>query len=192
MGALGPALLPAPRGFALEGGRGWRLNPSYLPPQLLRRLDSAEVPGAWAGVLRSSVRIVRDTTPRGVVADWVIYRPLRGFDADPVKGPTGSYDAIRSYLWVGMLPEGDPFRPELARATAGMLQLLSRDGRLPEKVDARSLRARGEAPVGFYAALLPLAQSAGDGAAQRLLEERVAAAANDGLYGARPPTTTRT
>jgi endoglucanase len=104
-----------------------------------------------------------------------------------VHGPTGSYDAIRSYLWVGMLPEGDPLRRELARATAGMLQLLARDGRLPEKVDTRSLRARGEAPVGFYAALLPLAQSTGDGAAQRLLEERLAAAASGGLYGS-PPT----
>ncbi|HYS81812.1 MAG TPA: cellulose synthase complex periplasmic endoglucanase BcsZ [Anaeromyxobacteraceae bacterium] len=187
VGALGPALLPAPRGFALDGGRAWRLNPSYLPPQLLRRLHSAGIPGAWAAVLRSSVRIVRDPAPRGVVADWVVYRSKRGFDADPEHGPTGSYDAIRNYLWVGMLPEGDPLRPELAPATDGMLQLLARDGRLPEQVDAQSLRTRGEAPVGFYGALLPLAESAGDGAARRMLEERLAAAARGGLYGS-PPT----
>jgi endoglucanase len=182
--SLGPMLLPAPHGFAVEGGRAWRLNPSYVPPQLLRRL--AREGGPWSAVLASSVRMMRESARRGVVADWVLYQPRRGFASDPVSGRTGSYDAIRSYLWVGMLPEADPARRELEPATAGLLRVLAERGALPEKIDVRTLRGRGTAPVGFYAALLPLATSA-DPAVARALDERVTRAAKDGLFGD-PPT----
>jgi endoglucanase len=182
--SLGPMLLPGPHGFAVEGGRAWRLNPSYLPPQVLRRL--AREPGPWSEVLRSSVRMLRETAARGVVADWVLYAPRHGFSADPVKGRVGSYDAIRSYLWVGMLPADDPARRALAPATSGLLRVLDERGVLPERIDVRTLRGDGRAPVGFYAALLPLAGAADPGRA-RALEDRVAAAARDGLYGD-PPT----
>jgi endoglucanase len=181
----GPTLLPAPQGFAVDGGRAWRLNPSYVPPQLLRRVAAAE--GApWDAVLASAVRLVKDSARGGVVADWVLYGPRRGFAPDPVKGGVGSYDAIRSYLWVGMLPADDPARRELTGATGGLLRLLAERGGLPEKIDARSLRGDGHAPVGFYAALLPLSVGSAP-AATRTLEERVAAAAKGGLYGD-PPT----
>lgn len=182
--SLGPMLLPAPQGFALEGGRGWRLNPSYVPPQVLRRL--AREGGPWGAVLASSVRMIRESAQKGVVADWVLYAPRRGFGADPVSGRTGSYDAIRSYLWVGMLPDGDPARGELEGATRGLLRVLAERGTLPERIDVRTLHGRGDAPVGFYAALLPLASET-DPATARALEDRVSGAAKDGLYGD-PPT----
>jgi endoglucanase len=182
---LGPTLLPAPSGFVLEGGKAWRLNPSYLPPQLLRRL--AAVPGPWRGVLASAERVVRATALHGVVADWVLYRDGAGFVPDPGKGPLGSYDAIRTYLWIGMLPRGDPLRASLASATGGLLRLLEERGEVPEQVDQRSLRGNGRAPVGFYAALLPLALARGDGGEVRELERRIDAARTDGLYGS-PPT----
>jgi endoglucanase len=184
--SLGAMLLPAPHGFTLDDGRGWRLNPSYVPPQLLRRVAAAGVPGPWRAVLDSSARMLRETAGRGVVADWVAYAPRGGFRADPVSGRVGSYDAIRSYLWVGMLAEGDPLRRELAPAVDGLLRVLSERGALPEKIDVRTLRGDGRAPVGFYAALLPLAGRADPAAAARL-RERVASAAKDGLFGD-PPT----
>jgi endoglucanase len=182
--ALGQTLLPAPRGFALDGGRAWRLNPSYVPPQVLRRL--AREPGPWAAVRESAIRMIRETAQRGVVADWVLYAPGRGFAADPVKGRVGSYDAIRSYLWVGMLPPADPARRALAPATGGLLRVLDARGILPERIDVSTLRGDGRAPVGFYAALLPLAL-ARDPRAAHALEERIDASARDGLYGD-PPT----
>lgn len=180
--ALGPMLLPGPHGFALRDGRdGWRLNPSYVPPQLLRRLATAEIPGPWARIRENAVRMLLETSSRGAVADWVLYRP-RGFAPDPVSGRTGSYDAIRTYLWVGTLAPDDPDRARLAAALDGMLRLFQEDGALPEKVDVASLRRQGRAPVGFYAALLPLAPPP----ARAALGSRVASAAHGGLYGEPP------
>ena len=101
----------------------------------------------------------------GAVPDWVLYDPRRGFAVDPIAGATGSYDAIRVYLWLAM--NGDP----VPRA------LLDRDLELPEKIDARTLQGKGAAPIGFYGALLP---------ADPRLVERVSAAEHGGLYGARP------
>ena len=76
---LGPMLLPGPAGFILSNDRGVRLNPSYQPPQLLRRFASLGVPGPWEGILASSLRTLRETARNGAVADWVLYRPRRGF-----------------------------------------------------------------------------------------------------------------
>jgi endoglucanase len=183
--ALGPTLLPGASGFAVEDGRAWRLNPSYVPPLLLYRAAAAQPEGPWREVLASSIRMVRESAPRGVVADWVLYRANRGFAADPIKGSIGSYDAIRVYLWVGMLSPADPVRRSLEHQTAGMLRLLEQRGTLPEKVDAASLEGRGQAPVGFYAALLPLAASRDANAVPRL-DARLKAALKDGLYGSPP------
>jgi endoglucanase len=185
---LGPMVLPGPAGFEVEKGKAWRLNPSYLPPSLLRGLSSAAVPGPWEEVLRSSLRAVRETAPRGLVADWVVYRAGSGFGSDPVQGTVGSYDAIRSYLWAGMLHPEDADRMALLEATAGMLEQWRATGELPERIDVVSARPLGRrAPVGFAAALLPSAITTGDHDAVRALEDRVASAYADGLYG-EPPT----
>ncbi|MCA1825656.1 MAG: cellulose synthase complex periplasmic endoglucanase BcsZ [Myxococcales bacterium] len=158
---LGPMLLPGPDGFV--SGRGFRLNPSYLPPQILERFASGHVPGPWAQILRNTRRML--SSFGGAVPDWVLYDPRRGFAVDPIAGAVGSYDAIRVYLWLAM--NGDP----VPRA------LLDRDANLPEKIDARTLQAKGAAPIGFYGALLP---------ADPRLAERLPAAQHGGLYGAHP------
>jgi endoglucanase len=184
---LGPMLLPGPAGFAVEKGRAFRLNPSYLPPQLLRRFASARMPGPWPAVLESTTRMLRETAPKGAVADWVLYRARRGFAPDTLHGRTGSYDAIRTYLWIGMLPDGDPLRRELDANAGALLRALAETGRVPERIDVRSLRAEGHAPVGFAAALLPLARSRGDTQLALALEDRIAGASRNDLFGD-PPT----
>lgn len=166
---LGPMLLPGPEGF--RTAHGVRLNPSYQPPQLLKRFASAQPKGPWSGILQSSQRML--AAVGNVAADWVLYDPRRGFAVDPVKGATGSYDAVRVYLWLGMDGGG-----EGPRALLGLLP------QLPEKIDARSLRTQGSAPIGFYGALLPLAQ--GDPRARAFIEQKLAAAEQGGLYG-NPP-----
>ena len=70
---LGPMLLPGPNGFATRGG--FRLNPSYEPPQLLRRFAAEDPGGPWAAILQSTIRMLRETSPRGAVADWVFFGP---------------------------------------------------------------------------------------------------------------------
>lgn len=142
---LGPTLLPAPRGFEVERGAAWRLNPSYSPPQLLRRFAALRVPGPWAAVLRSSARVVAESARGGFAPDWALYRAGQGFEDDRASGPFGSYDAIRVYLWAGMLPEADPWREAQAAACAGMLRALQK-GAVPERVDlGRAGRGPGRA-----------------------------------------------
>lgn len=184
---LGPSLLPGPRGFVSEKGRAVRLNPSYAPPQLLRRLAALRIPGPWEEVLGSALRLLREGAPRGIAADWVLYRAGRGFGPDSQHGSTGSYDAIRVPLWVGMLAPQEPARARLLPAVRGLLELTAATGKVPERVDARAGSGQGEGPPGFAAALLPLARAQGDARVRGLLEARLAAADRGGLYGD-PPT----
>jgi endoglucanase len=186
LGALGPMLLPGPQGFVVDRGRAFRLNPSYQPLQVLRRLAASGAPGPWAEVLASSERMLRASAPRGVAPDWILYRAKGGFLPDPVHGRKGSYDAIRVYLWVGMLPQGDPETAQLAENLSALLTLLDEQGKVPEQIDAGTLRAKGEAPVGFYAALLPLALVRGDKSAVDAIGRRVSSAERNGLYGDPP------
>jgi endo-1,4-beta-D-glucanase Y len=182
---LGPTLLPAPRGFEIEVGRAWRLNPSYLPPEIARGLASAGVPGPWNALLTAHVRILRASSERGWVPDWTLFRDGR-FEPDPVTGRTASYDAIRVYLWNGMLPEEEPLRPILLAVTAGPSARLARRSALAERVDASTGAARGLAPPGFLAALIPDALARGDHAGARWLLEALDRTRSRGLYGDPP------
>jgi endoglucanase len=171
---FGPVLVPGPAGFALSGGV--RVNPSYAPPQLLRRF--AQLGSPWNGVLDSSLRMLHLFAEGGGVPDWALARGGRLLH-DPVHARVGSYDAIRVPLWVGMMPERDP---RLDGVASGLLRALENTGKLPERLDARSLQPRGEAPPGFYAALLPIAPQA----LRPTLEGRLSAARKNGLYGDPP------
>ncbi len=182
---LGPMLLPGPVGFALDGGR-WRLNPSYLPLPVLRGLADARAPGPWADVRRSTLRLLREGSPRGYAPDWIVWDAARGFVDDPVSGPVGSYDAVRAYLWAAMAPPGDAAAEAVRRALTGPFAHFARHGRVPERVDVRTGAAQGAGPVGFAGALLPGAVRRGDAAAAASLRAALAAARADGLYG-QPP-----
>jgi endoglucanase len=185
---LGPMLLPGPVGFELKKGRLWRLNPSYLPLQLLRRFARDDLPGPWSELAATTVRMIRASAARGFVPDWVAYDRERGFTADPVAGPVGSYDAIRVYLWAGMLPPEEQLRPLLLAALDGPGRWFRDRGSLPERLELPALRERGQAaPPGFYAVLLPEARSRGDDQLAARLGAALAGVLKDGLYGD-PPT----
>jgi endo-1,4-beta-D-glucanase Y len=179
---LGAMLLPAPRGFV--HGQKWRLNPSYLPPQLLRGLAADGVPGPWKELRANLRRMIAARARHGFVDDWVGYEPRSGFIADRVSGSIGSYDAIRVYLWHA-LGDGDG---AVARRLDGPYQYWRAHGRVPERIDTErpSPDAR-PGPVGFLAVLLPRVAQSGDAAAQKRLEQQIEAARNGRLYG-RPPT----
>ncbi len=180
---LGAMLLPAPRGF--QHGRRWRLNPSYLPLQLLRGLASEGVPGPWDEIRANTIRMIRARSARGFVDDWVGYEPRRGFGTDPVRGAVGSYDAIRVYLWQALLDPRDP----QARALGldGAWDYWRARGRVPERIDTRQPSAHAPpGPVGFLAVLLPRAARAGDPETLARLTRQVESARDGLLYG-RPP-----
>lgn len=154
---LGLMLLPGDVGF--ESTQGWRLNPSYLPPQLLARF--ALIAPVWAEVAENSRRMLREGSPKGFAADWLMWQTGRGFSADieGAQGAKGSYDAIRVYLWLGMLAPDARERAALLEHFKPMLAATARLGQVPENVNPDTGKDAGAGPVGFSAALLPLLAS---------------------------------
>jgi endo-1,4-beta-D-glucanase Y len=155
---FGLMLLPARAGFTSEPGR-WRLNPSYMPLPVLRRLAQVALEGPWEAIAINTVRMMDQSTPLGFAADWLVYQsamPGPGqFLSDKETGDLGSYDAIRTYFWAGMTPPGDALRTPLLAQLGGMARALGTQPYPPEKVQIRSASLSGTEPVGFSAAMLP-------------------------------------
>lgn len=172
---LGLMLLPGDRGFV--GEAGWRLNPSYLPPQLLARF--AGIAPVWAELADNAARLLREGSPKGLAPDWLLWRRGQGWGADPEHGSEGDYDAIRVYLWLGMLAADAPGTAALQRHFAPMAALVEARGVPPERIDAATGIAEGQGPPGFSAALLPLlarlAPAAHAAQRERLAREPLAA-----------------
>lgn len=151
---LGRMLLPWPKSVA--SGPLWRLNPSYMPVQLLRYFQQADPSGPWHEVTDNTLRMFGSVTPKGFAPDWCAWsQDARAFVADPQKGVTGSYDAIRVYLWAGMLSDKDPARKMLLAQLRGPRLLLADKQPVPEYVDTVTGAVRGMAPLGFAGAMLP-------------------------------------
>lgn len=180
---LGPMLLPWPR--AVAQGPNWRLNPSYLPLQQLRRFQQEDPNGPWKAIADNTLRMISATAPQGYSPDWCAWSSdERTFVPDPDKGSMASYDAIRVYLWAGMLPAQDPARAALLASLDGPRRALEATGHLPEYVDTRSGATTGTAPAGFYGACLPYLRALGQDAAVGAALARI-----DTRGGVNPPGT---
>lgn len=151
---LGNVLLPGSVGFR-EGEHGWRLNPSYLPLQVLKRLALDFPDTAWPELLQSSTRIVMESAPQGLAPDWVQYQASKGFLPDSDHPNVGGYDAIRVYLWAGMMSAKDPVKSKLMQRLHGMADYLRLHAVPPETVDSATGNGSGDGSSGFSAALLP-------------------------------------
>jgi endoglucanase len=149
---LGWMLLPGNVGF-VDGDR-WRLNPSYLPPQLLARF--AALNGSWKAMQASNQRLWLETAPHGFSPDWVVWQKGQGWQPDTAKPNVGGYDSIRVYLWAAMLAQDSPQRAALVKQFQPMVNLTMQNGAPPEKTDTASGKTTGNGPVGFSAVMLPL------------------------------------
>ena len=152
---LGLALLPGPKGFV--GAEGWRFNASYLPIQALRLLALEQDP-LWQRVVDSSAKIIMASAPRGYAADWIDYVHDRGFEIS--AGEVGSYNAIRVYLWAGMLSPRDSLFGALQRRLQPALQQFKQHERPAESITIATGELQGEGSSGFSAAFLPLLKTA--------------------------------
>lgn len=166
---LGPMVLPGPQGFILPDSL-WRLNPSYLPLPLLRRLAKEAPDGPWQAIADNTATMIDQASPKGFVPDWVGYQgtSYKGasaqsgvFVSDPIKGETGSYDAIRVYLWLGMSEATEPLAASLLKRLDGMARSTAATGVPPESVQAVHGSVQGQSPFGFRAALIPYLQAKG-------------------------------
>lgn len=180
----GAMLLPAQTGFDLERG-GVRLNPSYLPVQLLRAFALQDPSGPWNAALANGLEMLKATAPEGYAPDWSAYVPGQGYQADPKLGAIGSHDAIRVYLWWGMLSNKDAASAKLKKALFGMNRLIpAREIAPPLNVNTQSGAVAGVSPPGFSAALLPYFSGMKNAEALRLQQERLASQTTvDGLIG---------
>lgn len=156
---LGLMLLPGNLGF--EKPEGWRLNPSYLVPQHLARFSLIDP--IWGEVAENTRRMWLEAAPQGLAPDWVLWSPYHGWMPDPQHKDRGSYDAIRTYLWAGMLAPGAPNQQQLVEHLRPMAILTARVGTPPEHLSTRSISQSHmtAGPPGFSAALLPLLQVIG-------------------------------
>jgi endo-1,4-beta-D-glucanase Y len=171
---LGATLLPGRAGFHPDKNI-WRLNPSYLPLSVIRRFANTQPQSRWPALLNSSRRILLETS-HGFSPDWILFQAPGGFISDRQTGGVGSYDAIRVYLWAGLMPAKDPFRHQLLEKLSGMKQYTETHGVPPERVDTATGSAENTAgSAGFSAALLSFLQASGASNAVTEQKHRIAA-----------------
>ena len=156
---MGWTILPGTAGFHVDKST-WRLNPSYYPPQVLRGIAAA-LPDQprWSAVVASSLRILLETAPRGFAPDWVLYRYADGsgqFVPDEDVDAKGSYNAIRVYLWIGMLSSEDQQTSRLLRLYHPMAETIGNNGFPPEEVNTvTGVPGENSGNGGFSAAVVP-------------------------------------
>lgn len=161
---FGPMLLPGKSGF--QHGIATTLNPSYLPIFLFQRFAVIDPSGPWRQIARNIPSLLLHGSPHGFAMDWVNYVPGDGFFAAIQPGqarppdatseqPLGSYDAIRVYLWAGMINRQDPARSAMLNAVPAMGVYLGSHDAPPESVNEEGIPSAKSGPMGFSAALLP-------------------------------------
>lgn len=181
---LGRTVLPGPLGFHPQEDM-WRLNPSYVPLQVMRRLASALPQQAeWTAVYDSSVKLVTDTAPHGFSPDWVVYRRDKGFQPDEASKAESAYNAIRVDLWAGMLAGDAPSRAAALDAFRPMADFVAAHGFPPERVDTQSGTAGSNAGnAGLSAAVAPYLAALGRNDLAQAQEQRTRSLAHEGPLG---------
>lgn len=182
---LGRTLLPGPKGFRPQPDQ-FRLNPSYVPIQLMRRFAALYPNKEWKQLVTTSIDMTVRSSPQGYAPDWILFKANGGFMPDTDTKAVGSYNAIRVYLWAGMLPAEDPARTVLLKRFAPMAQFIAKNGTPPLETSTRDGNASGIGPAGFSAALLPFLSASKQPDAQRQQRLRIDAKGtldrNDNYY----------
>ena len=158
---FGLMLLPGPTGF--QHDQTWTLNPSYLPIFVFQRLATIDPAGPWQQIALNIPLLLEQSARHGFALDWVGYFPGDGFypvNAQKPESPNsdgggGSYDAIRVYLWAGMLDGRGQARTHLVNALPAMSAYLANHDAPPEKISDLGVPLAQDGPVGFSAAVLP-------------------------------------
>lgn len=194
---VGTWLAPGPQGFHSVPD-AFVLNPSYMPPALLQRMSTLFPKGPWKAISASVPTLLAAGVGNGFAMDWVevsktgvraVAPPAQAGAGQQAAQASGSYDAIRVYLWLGLANAATPgVRSEL-KLLGGMRQLIDRGAFPPEQVDATGRILKAEAPVGFLAAVIPYSRAVGDADVAARMTGRLMAARDGqtGLFG-RPAT----
>jgi endoglucanase len=153
---LGRTMLPGATGFQRDADT-WRLNPSYVPLQVMRRFALAlPEQSEWQAMLATSAKLVNDTAPKGYAPDWVVWRRKGGFAPDDQTKAESAYNAIRVYLWAGMLAPDEQLRANTLATFRPLADYVAAQGFPPERVDTQTGTPGPNAGnAGFSAAVAP-------------------------------------
>ena len=170
---LGAVILPGRTGFEHADG-SVKLNPSYAPLFILSRF--AQEDDFWRDVKAGSLRMLLRSAPDGFAPDWATFdKEGRLVAIDDEDNGIGSYNAIRTYLWVAMTT--DAAGSALVRRFEPMVKVAEMLGRPPEKVQLANLAFNRPGNAGFAGCVLAIAQMTGHFAAADRL--RTALASHD-------------
>ncbi|WP_116138557.1 cellulose synthase complex periplasmic endoglucanase BcsZ [Trinickia diaoshuihuensis] len=170
---LGLTLLPGPQGFHPNPDE-WRINPSYMPLQVMQGLAEALPEDArWKRLADSASAVVLGTAPQGFAPDWALYGAGRGFGPDTDTHAQGSYDAIRVYLWAGMLDPAQPGASQVLARLTPFADYIVEHGAPYESIDTTNAQAKQTGNSGFSAAAVPFLTALGRSAAATAQAERV-------------------
>ena len=151
---LGRVILPGRVGFEDKDG-SVKLNPSYYPLFILKRFALEDA--WWNSVYDGSLAMLVRSSPSGFAPEWAKFAPDgRYVVPDGTDYHEGSYIAIRTYLWAGMMSPEDPARPALVRQFAPMVEATRALNFPPEKTDVVTGDAGEPGPDYFGACVLPL------------------------------------
>jgi endoglucanase len=177
--AVGVVLLPAPKGFHHRDS--YRLNSSYVPLQLFIRLGRLFPDGPWQQIAASVPTVVKDSAPHGFAMDWTEFNKSETVTPSRI----GSYDAIRVYLWAGLLDSATSERDSLLKALSGMVNCLHTSTVPPAKVRQDGSIEDSKGPIGFSAAMLPFLSALGETGLRNQQMDRVRSQfdSKTGLYG---------
>lgn len=154
----GLVLLPAPKGFDL-GNKTYRVNPSYVPLQLIAQMRALYPSEPWQALYQSSVNMLEQTMPAGFSPDWAELKD-GVYGVDPKTGAVGSYNAIRTYLWAGMLNDTVKEKAVLIAKMQPMIDAVKALGAPPREVNTQTGAYTEAGSEGFSAAILPFLSAA--------------------------------
>ena len=154
-------VLPGSRGFQVTT-TSWRLNPSYLPIQILRRFEVLFPHSVWHEITENSIKLLNQSSPLGFAPEWAVLNTNNQIQDDNSDTKIGGYNAIRVYLWLGMFSEDEPEKKALMSHYSPMLKIIQSDEFVAEQYDIALKTQSGYHPLGFKAAVLPFLVSAED------------------------------
>jgi len=173
---LGLVLLPGPKGFHPDDVT-WRFNPSYLPMQIMRRFAVIYPGSGWNRIAETSLEIIVRSASFGFVPEWIDYQAGKGFLADNATPAGTGFNAIRVYLWAGMLDSRDPAYAILLKKLAPMGHHVASNGTLLREVNTTNGEIKERASGGFSSALLPFLKASKQSAALHQQKQRIIALA---------------
>jgi endo-1,4-beta-D-glucanase Y len=195
---FGLMLMPGPT-VNFNHGPSYILNASYVPYFIFQRFAAVDPAGPWAAIAANIPRFLNQGARGGFSMDWDTYTQAAGFAPAPGPAPpqpnqpptpaVGSYDAIRVYLWAGMVDPTVKARASLLAAVPGMAVFVVRRDAPPEKVSDQGIPLPNDGPVGFSAAVLPYLMAlpqTGQAAQQQIQRVNSQRDPATGLYGKNP------